>query len=246
MALPDVRSLEEHADRNSAHRSDSRPDRLSPWRACQPPPHQALQQRQLLRSARHSRRPIIQPSPRNCQCLRARHCGKPSRSRRRKLRSASAICCRAGSKLPWDSKQCTPTILPRLNKRMTLEQFARRIRSLRKPAPIDLRVFILVKPPFMRKPKPCIGRQRSLDFAFDCGATAATLIPTRGGNGAMEALARAGEFAPPRLRHARSMRSIMGSPAKGRVFADFGISKRFSTAAHVSKRRAARLRQYES
>ena len=30
----------------------------------------------------------------------------------------------------------------------------------------------------------------SLDFAFDCGATAATLIPTRGGNGAMDDLAR--------------------------------------------------------
>ena len=41
--------------------------------------------------------------------------------------------------------------------------------------------------------------KRSLDFAFDCGAMAATLISTRGGNGAIEVLVETGEFAPPRL-----------------------------------------------
>ena len=45
---------------------------------------------------------------------------------------------------------------------------------------------------------------RSLDFAFDCGASAVSLIPTRSGNGAMEALAEKGDF---RRRRARDTRA---------------------------------------
>ncbi len=84
-----------------------------------------------------------------------------------------------------------PEILERLNKRMTLDQFSIAADFLRRNT-IDLRVFILVQPPFMRPSESLYWAQRSLDFAFDCGASAATLIPTRGGNGAMEILARGG------------------------------------------------------
>ncbi len=48
--------------------------------------------------------------------------------------------------------------------------------------------------PFMPESEAFTWAARSLDFAFDCGATAATLIPTRAGNGAMEALAAQGSF----------------------------------------------------
>ena len=96
-----------------------------------------------------------------------------------------------------------PQILEQLNKRMTTDQFAAAAALLREHD-IDLRVFILVKPPFMREEEALDWAERSLDFAFDCGATAATLIPTRAGNGAMEELAGIGEFSPPRLANAGS------------------------------------------
>ena len=112
-----------------------------------------------------------------------------------------------------------PDILPRLNKRMTLEQFTSAATFLRAHN-IDLRVFILVQPPFMQPHEALHWAQRSLDFAFDCGATAATLIPTRGGNGAMETLAANGEFSPPSIDTLEAAVSYGLGLRRGRVFAD--------------------------
>jgi archaeosine synthase beta-subunit len=112
-----------------------------------------------------------------------------------------------------------PEVLDRLNKGMTLDQFARSSEYLRKND-IDLRVFILVQPPFMHREQSLHWAQRSLDFAFDCGATAATLIPTRGGNGAMETLTQNGEFAPPTLATIEEAARYGLSLARGRVFVD--------------------------
>jgi radical SAM enzyme (TIGR01210 family) len=112
-----------------------------------------------------------------------------------------------------------PEVLDRLNKRMTLDQFAQSAEYLRGNG-IDLRVFILVQPPFMRPEESLDWAQRSLDFAFDCGATAATLIPTRGGNGAMESLAQIGEFTPPALATVERAASYGLGLGRGRVFVD--------------------------
>jgi radical SAM enzyme (TIGR01210 family) len=112
-----------------------------------------------------------------------------------------------------------PAVLDRLNKRMTLDRFARSSEYL-KENNIDLRVFILVQPPFMRPEESLHWAQRSLDFAFDCGATAATLIPTRGGNGAMETLAQIGEFTPPALATVEDAASYGLGLGQGRVFVD--------------------------
>jgi hypothetical protein len=62
--------------------------------------------------------------------------------------------------------------------------------------------------------------QRSLDFAFACGAAVATLIPTRGGNGAMERLAELGAFSVPRLITVEAAIEYGLSLDKGRVFVD--------------------------
>jgi uncharacterized Fe-S cluster-containing MiaB family protein len=102
---------------------------------------------------------------------------------------------------------------------MTLDQFARSSEYLQKND-IDLRVFILVQPPFMRREESLHWAQRSVDFAFDCGATAATLIPTRGGNGAMEALAQIGEFTPPALATVEQAANYGLGLGRGRVFVD--------------------------
>jgi radical SAM enzyme (TIGR01210 family) len=112
-----------------------------------------------------------------------------------------------------------PEILERLNKRITLDQFSEASHYLRANG-IDLRVFILVQPPFMKAHEALHWTERSLDFAFDCGATAVTLIPTRAGNGAMEKLAKIGEFLPPKLNIVESAASYGLNLTRGRVFVD--------------------------
>jgi hypothetical protein len=112
-----------------------------------------------------------------------------------------------------------PDILQRLNKRMTIGQFEDAAIFLGKNK-IDLRVFILVNPPFMKEDEALEWASRSLDFAFECGATAATLIPTRGGNGAMEELADNAQFSPPSLATLEAATAYGIALNKGRVFAD--------------------------
>ena len=121
-----------------------------------------------------------------------------------------------------------PEILERLNKRMTTDQFEEAAKSLKKNE-IDLRVFILVKPPFMEEEDALEWAGRSLEFAFKCGATAATLIPTRGGNGAMEELAGAGMFSPPKLATLEAATAHGIAMNKGRVFADLWDVRRASS-----------------
>jgi radical SAM enzyme (TIGR01210 family) len=110
-----------------------------------------------------------------------------------------------------------PLALERLNKRMTLDQFAAASERLRSNA-IDLRVFILVQPPFTPPEEALHWAQRSLDFAFNCGATAATLIATRAGNGATDALRRSGDFVPPSLRTVERALDYGIALHRGRIF----------------------------
>jgi archaeosine synthase beta-subunit len=132
-----------------------------------------------------------------------------------------------------------PEAAARLNKRMTLDQFSSAANFLRRNG-IDLRVFILVQPPFIPAAEALDWAERSLDFAMEHGATAAVLIPTRAGNGAMEALIANGEFAPPAL-HTLEFAMEYGLRLKaGRVFADlWGLRE---SCADCHAQRAGRLR----
>jgi radical SAM enzyme (TIGR01210 family) len=112
-----------------------------------------------------------------------------------------------------------PEILPRLNKRMSTGQFADAAAFLRKHA-MDLRVFVLVQPPFMRAEEALEWAARSIDFAFDCGASVVTLIPTRGGNGAMEELAANGDLSRPEISTLESAFAYGLGLHRGRVFVD--------------------------
>lgn len=112
-----------------------------------------------------------------------------------------------------------PGVLARLNKRMTLEQFSNAAGFLRVNG-VDLRVFVLLQPPFMAQNEALHWAKRSLDFSFECGATAVTLIPTRGGNGAMEVLAAEGQFSEPRLEDLEAAVSYGLALQRRRVFAD--------------------------
>ena len=63
-----------------------------------------------------------------------------------------------------------PEVLPRLNKRMTLEEFRRASAFLRESG-ISLRVFVLVGLPFLSERESLDWACRSVEFAFDCGAS---------------------------------------------------------------------------
>ncbi len=134
-----------------------------------------------------------------------------------------------------------PDVLEKLNKRLTLDQFRSAAEFLTRHG-IALRVFILVQPPFMPPDEALHWAERSLDFAFDCGATAATLIPTRAGNGAMEALAENGKFAPPPLATLESAMDYGLKLRRGRVFADLWDLPRPIDCPGCGAARAARLR----
>jgi archaeosine synthase beta-subunit len=137
-----------------------------------------------------------------------------------------------------------PEILPRLNKQMTLDDFARAAAFLRE-AHIAVRAFILLQPPFMREDQCVTWALRSLEFALSCGARVCSIIPARGGNGAMERLARDGLFAPPRLDalEAAFEQGLKLAAGRGRVFVDLWDIERLYDCPNCGPRRAARLVQ---
>ncbi len=130
-----------------------------------------------------------------------------------------------------------PDVLARLNKKMTLDAFTRAAAFLR-DHDIALRVFILLSPPFMPKAEAVEWAERSLDVAAECGATVSTVIPTRGGNGAMKAIGD--EFHPPSLRMLEAAVEYGVALGGMRVFADLWNSERFFDC-RCSADRAARL-----
>ena len=133
-----------------------------------------------------------------------------------------------------------PEVLPKLNKRMTLDQFSRSAGFLREHD-IALRVFVLVKPPFLDEAEALEWAGRSVDFAFDCGASVVSLIPTRPGNGALETIAAGGEFAPPKLATFEAAFDYAMSLRRGRVFADTWDLERFSNCPACFAARKQRL-----
>ena len=91
-----------------------------------------------------------------------------------------------------------PAAMPRLGKRMTLEQFDRAADFLR-ANDIDLRAFVLVGAPFVPRDEQLEWTVRTTEHAAQCGAAVVALIPLRSGNAEMERSAADGEFTPPTL-----------------------------------------------
>jgi len=119
-----------------------------------------------------------------------------------------------------------PQVLDKLNKRMTLDLFSRAAEFVRNNQ-IALRVFVLVKPPFLDETEALLWAMRSIEFTFDCGATVVSLIPTRLGNGALEKLEDQGQFAPPKLATLEKALAYGINQQRGRVFADLWDLQKF-------------------
>lgn len=136
--------------------------------------------------------------------------------------------------------------LERLHKRMTLDDFATAADRLRQ-RDVGLRVFLLIAPPFVPADEQDAWLLRSIDVAFDCGAGVVSLVPTRSGNGAMEALTAIGEFRQPRLADiersvdAAFSRVTSHEPRAPRVFVDVWDLERFAACPQCLDARRARL-----
>jgi radical SAM enzyme (TIGR01210 family) len=133
-----------------------------------------------------------------------------------------------------------PEVLPKLNKQFELSDFARAVDFLRN-AGIAVRAFVLVKPPFLNEAEGLDWAVKSAQFAFDCGATVVSLIPTRPGNGALERLMEAGEFAPPQLSTLERAQELALQLRGGRVFADTWNLEPFSSCPACLEQRRQRL-----
>jgi archaeosine synthase beta-subunit len=131
-------------------------------------------------------------------------------------------------------------VLGLLNKGFDLAQFALAASRLRGEC-ISIRAFLLVNPPFMPPAEALDWVVKSADFAFSCGATAVSLIPTRAGNGAMERLMESGEFVLPNVADLEVAQSRAIALGKGRVFADIWDLKHFSRCEHCFEKRVERL-----
>lgn len=136
-----------------------------------------------------------------------------------------------------------PDVLPKLNKQMNKEDFLNATRFL-VDAGIDVRAFILLNPPFLSDPKENIEWcLKSVEFAFDAGASACTVIPVRDGNGVMEELRKSGDYVPPTLSALETVFDSSLALNKGRVFCDLWDLERFSQCENCFNDRKERLKQ---
>ena len=133
-----------------------------------------------------------------------------------------------------------PQVLPKLNKRMDPGHFARAAESLVQRG-VLVRAFVLVQPPFMAEGEAVEWAAASARFAFDCGASVVSLIPTRPGNGALDRLLAAGEFAPPRLATLERALAAGLELRRGRVFADTWDLAPFAACPSCLAARTGRL-----
>ena len=135
-----------------------------------------------------------------------------------------------------------PVALPLLNKRMGLDEFRRAADELARNG-IAMRAFVLLGLPFVPSEEAELWAVRSTEFAFDAGATAVSIIPTRAGNGALDWLAARGEFVPPSLGalERAATEGIAAARDRGRVFADLWNLESLCRCVSCFPARAARL-----
>jgi archaeosine synthase beta-subunit len=131
-----------------------------------------------------------------------------------------------------------PHALERLNKGFSLEQFAASAERIRNQG-AAVRVFLLVKAPFIPISVQQEWTLRSTSFAFDCGASVVSLIPLRTGNGALEALGAA----EPALTELEAALDAALLDGRGRVFADLWDVERFASCRSCFVDRQDRLRR---
>ena len=133
-----------------------------------------------------------------------------------------------------------PGVLQRLTKSMTLEDFERATTFLLTYG-IDVRAFILLKPPFMDEQEGIEWALRSIEYAFGLGVQCCAVIPTRPGNAPLDQLMEQGEFSRPSIRSMEHVLEAGISMNKGRVFMDLWDAAQFYDCPECGPLRQERL-----
>ena len=219
----DVRFVEEHHKRSCASRGDTRPNPLGlgAINAGSFFDRQAIaveEYPEIARLAAPFKTVIVESHPR----MIGRRCMRFNEMVGGKLQVAMGL------------ETVHPGVLPRLNKQMTLEQFADAARVLG-ASRIPVRAFILLRPPFLSEAEGVFWTKRSIDFAFDSGVECCVIIPVRGGNGALDILAADGLFQSPLLDSLEEVLEYGIGQRRGRVFADlWDVERLMRDAADAS------------
>jgi hypothetical protein len=130
--------------------------------------------------------------------------------------------------------------LPQLNKGLRVADFDRAAGRLRARG-IGIRVFVLVGAPYVPPQESVDWTVRSTAHALAQGAGHVSLIPVRGGNGALALVAQQGDFTAPTLQQVEQSLECCLELGAGVVTADLWDVERFFTCS-CSPDRAARLR----
>lgn len=112
-----------------------------------------------------------------------------------------------------------PQALLALNKGFSVEVFGAAAEQLRAYG-VEFRSFLLVRPPFLDRQTGLEWVKHSIDFSFDLGASVVSLILTRLGNGALDALEKSGQFIAPNLPELKESLSYGLGLKRGIVLGD--------------------------
>lgn len=134
-----------------------------------------------------------------------------------------------------------PDALARLNKQMTVDDFTRAAEWLRRND-VDVRTFILLRPPGMTEAEGVDWAVRSLEVAFAAGAGCCSVIPTRAGNGLLDRWRAQGWFTPPALESLYAVLRRGLELRAGRVFVDLWDVQKLWRCAACGPRQTEALR----
>jgi len=135
-----------------------------------------------------------------------------------------------------------PEILPSLNKRMTIEDFDRATQFLCRHQ-IDVRAFVLLRPPGLNEREGIEWSLRSIEHAFEVGATCCSVIPSRAGNGYLDLLQTTGDFQSPTILSMEEVLERAIALRRSRVFMDLWDVEQFFTCQQCGPARADRIRR---
>ncbi|MBK7973443.1 MAG: radical SAM protein [Deltaproteobacteria bacterium] len=133
-------------------------------------------------------------------------------------------------------------VLARLEKGMTRADFAAASAALAR-RDVAVRAFVLIAPPFVAPAQRLETMRAAVRFALECGVAVVSLVPTRAGNGALDELARRGEFREPSLAEIEEHAEVALGEAAGHalVLVDLWDLERFAPCAACLCARRGRL-----
>ncbi len=136
-----------------------------------------------------------------------------------------------------------PQALNALNKRISVRDFENAARFL-KEHNLRVRAFLLINPPFVPAGEQARWLRHSLRAATDCGADVLSLIPLRGGNGAMEALIQFGQAREPTLAEIEAAQELaLERRSAALAFCDTWDLQRFARCPVCLPARTQRIHQ---